>query len=113
MTNEHSTRSRSSDGRRLPETKTFLATSEFWVSAIAIAALLAAAYVLNDLRNVDAWRFATWVAIAYVVSRGIAKAGSQRNYTSDDSRWARDRDTGMDGARRADGAGYAPTERVG
>jgi len=68
---------------RRPETKSFILTSEFWVAAAAAAAVLFAAYVLDDISETTGWRFATWIAIAYVVSRGIAKAGSQRAYQPD------------------------------
>lgn len=66
--------------KRSPETKTFLATSEFWVMAIAIAALAFAGYVIDDITNATTWKYGTWIAIAYIVSRGIAKAGSQRTH---------------------------------
>ena len=69
--------------RRQPETKAFLATSEFWVTVIAIAGLFFAAYGVDDLPDADAWRWSALVAIAYVVSRGIAKAASQRNWRRD------------------------------
>ena len=68
---------------RRPETKAFLLTSEFWVAAVGVAAVLFAAYALDDIVNTTGWRFATWIAIAYIVSRGIAKAGSQRDYQPD------------------------------
>jgi hypothetical protein len=66
--------------RRVPETKTFLASSEFWVMAGAIVALFIGGYILDDIADANAWKYATWVAIAYIVSRGIAKAGSRREY---------------------------------
>ena len=66
--------------RRRPETKTFLASSEFWVMAGAVVALFFGGYVLDDIADGNVWRFATWIAIAYIVSRGLAKAGSQRGY---------------------------------
>ena len=68
------------DIRRRPETKTFLATSEFWVMVGAVVALFVGGYVLDDITNGTAWKYATWIAIAYIVSRGLAKAGSQRSY---------------------------------
>jgi hypothetical protein len=71
---------------RRPETKSFLLTSEFWVAAGAAAAVLLAAYALDDIAQTTGWRFATWIAIAYIVSRGIAKAGSQRDYRPDPRR---------------------------
>jgi len=72
---------RSDDGvRRRPETKSFILTSEFWVAAAAAAAVFIAGYALDDIAETTAWRYGTWIAIAYIVSRGIAKAGSQRSY---------------------------------
>ena len=71
---------------RSPETKSFLLTSEFWVAVGAAAAVLLAAYALDDIAETTGWRFATWIAIAYIVSRGIAKAGSQRDYRPDPRR---------------------------
>jgi hypothetical protein len=68
---------------RRPETKAFLLTSEFWVAVVGAAAVLFAAYALDDIVETTGWRFATWIAIAYIVSRGIAKAGSQRDYQPD------------------------------
>src|SRR4051812_24048902 len=65
---------------RRPETKTFLATSEFWVFAIAAAAVFFATYVRSDLNYGTAWKYAVWLAIGYIASRGLAKAGSQRSY---------------------------------
>src|SRR5262249_13564010 len=69
--------------RRTPETKTFLASSEFWVAAGAIVALFIGGYWLDDIRKATTWQYATWVAIGYIVSRGIAKAGSHRAYQRD------------------------------
>jgi hypothetical protein len=66
------------ESHRSPETKTFLASSEFWITVGAVVALFIGGYALNDITNSDAWKWATWIAIAYIVSRGIAKAGSQR-----------------------------------
>jgi hypothetical protein len=65
---------------RRPETKTFLASSEFWVAVAGVAAMLFAAYVLKDLGKNTSWKYVAWIGIAYIVSRGLAKAGSQRQY---------------------------------
>jgi len=81
-----STRAERDSVVRRPETKSFLLTSEFWVAVGAAAAVLAAAYVLDDIAETTGWRFATWIAIGYIVSRGIAKAGSQRDYRPDPRR---------------------------
>jgi hypothetical protein len=64
-------------GAAARETKPFFLTSEFLLTLAAIAALLVAGYLHDD--SLDTWR--TWllvtvIASAYVVSRGIAKAGS-------------------------------------
>jgi hypothetical protein len=65
---------------RRPETKSFILTSEFWVAAAAAAAVFLAGYALDDIAKTTAWRYGVWIAIAYIISRGIAKAGSQRAY---------------------------------
>jgi len=72
--------------RRLPETKTFALTSEFWVFVVGVAGMLFAGYVLDDIADPTAWRFAAFIGIAYIVSRGLAKAGSQRSYEPEWSR---------------------------
>ena len=83
---------------RRPETKSFILTSEFWVAAGAVAAVFIGGYVLDDITNSTAWRYGVWLAIAYIVSRGIAKAGSQRDYTGEpvpsgrNGYWQGDRD---------------------
>jgi hypothetical protein len=65
-------------GRRpYAETKPFWLTSEFIASVLAVAAL-AVALGTNDLVNgFRGWLLITIVAAAYVISRGIAKAGSR------------------------------------
>ncbi len=68
---------------RRPETKSFILTSEFWVAAGAAAAVFLGGYALDDIAKTTAWRYGTWIAIAYIISRGIAKAGSQRAYQPD------------------------------
>jgi len=73
-------RSQTEEIIRRPETKSFILTSEFWVAAGAAAGVFVGGYVLDDIANTTAWRYGTWIAIAYILSRGIAKAGSQRAY---------------------------------
>jgi hypothetical protein len=73
--------------RRVTETKAFYKTSEFIVLVAAVAGV---AIALN--KNLTAWHgwlLITVLASAYMVSRGIAKAGSYDPYTerrSDDDR---------------------------
>jgi hypothetical protein len=77
---------------RSPETKSFVLTSEFWVAAGAAAAVFLGGYALNDIANTTAWKYGVWIAIAYIVSRGIAKAGSQRVFRPDPSTAVMQRD---------------------
>ena len=68
---------------RSPETKTFIGTSEFWAMAAGIAALVVIWIASHP--SLTVWRaclLGTVIASAYIVSRGIAKAGSQRNERS-------------------------------
>jgi hypothetical protein len=58
------------------ETRPFYLTSEFAAALIAIVAL---AITAGASSTIDAWRFwqlATAITVGYLLSRGIAKAGS-------------------------------------
>jgi hypothetical protein len=77
------------DVKRRPETKSFILTSEFWVTVGAAAAVFLGGYALDDIAETTAWKYGTWIAIAYIISRGIAKAGSQRAYQPDPTTPAR------------------------
>ena len=61
------------------ETKAFFRTSEFWFAVLGVVAVLLAAY--NDggdsMTRDDGWRYATFIAIGYMVARGLAKAGTK------------------------------------
>lgn len=61
------------------ETTPFYRTSEFMVAAAGIAALLVAGLIGGEdaLNNFHMWMFVTALASAYVLSRGIAKAGTR------------------------------------
>jgi hypothetical protein len=70
---------------KTPETKEFFKTSEFIVWALtAIGILIAAAVVTEgdgaDFASRAAWLYVTIVSAAYIISRGIAKAGTRRGY---------------------------------
>ena len=70
--------------RTFTETKLGLKTSEFMLAIAMIVALVIAVYVGDaDLDAADGWRYASWVAAAYIVSRGLAKAGTREPYTDD------------------------------
>lgn len=59
------------------ESKPGIKTSEFWIMLAMVGATLAATYADQDsLARVDGWRFAAFVVVAYIVSRGLAKIGT-------------------------------------
>ena len=59
------------------ETKNALKTTEFFAMVGVIAAILIATWVSDSLNDVRAWTLVAAVAIGYMVSRGLAKAGSK------------------------------------
>jgi hypothetical protein len=70
--------------RRFTETKAGFKTTEMMLAIIAIAGILIATYVADaDLGADEGWRYATWVAVAYILSRGLAKAGTREPYSDD------------------------------
>ena len=60
------------------ETKWAPLTTEFWAMAALIAAILIATAISDSLDDIRAWTLVTVIGAAYIVSRGIAKAGSER-----------------------------------
>ena len=67
--------------RTFTETRAGLKTTEFMLAIAAIVAILIAVYVGDaDLDATDGWRYASWVAAAYIVSRGLAKLGTREPY---------------------------------
>ncbi|WP_119066768.1 hypothetical protein [Rubrobacter indicoceani] len=71
--------------QRFAETKPSTKTTELIVWALTvIGILIAAALVGADAQGeggfgaTDAWRYIAFVSIGYMVSRGLAKAGSQQ-----------------------------------
>jgi hypothetical protein len=83
-----STRAPRVSTRSQDETKLSLKTTEFWAMGGVIGAILIAAAVSDSLGDVRAWTLVTVVAAAYIVSRGLAKAGS--SYTGGDDPLNRD-----------------------
>jgi len=59
------------------ETKWGPLTTEFWVMAVLEVAILIAAAVSDTLDDVRAWTLVAALGAAYIVSRGIAKAGTR------------------------------------
>lgn len=79
--------SRSGQGRRLTtETKHASKTTEFWAFVVVAIAVLIAADNLgggqsHDVFRADkAWLYVTILTVGYVISRGLAKAGSREPY---------------------------------
>jgi hypothetical protein len=76
--------------RRLAtETKQAFKTTEFWAMVVVIAAILVSAAAIKggDTSGTDefiarqAWLYVAIVAGAYLISRGLAKAGSRDPYS--------------------------------
>ena len=76
------------------ETKTSFLTTEFWIYLASVAGVLIASGAVgtnanhNDYFRADkAWFFIALLTIAYLLSRGLAKAGSPtRSRVRDDAR---------------------------
>jgi hypothetical protein len=58
------------------ETKWALLTTEFWAMLGLIVAVLIAAAISDSLNDVRAWTLVAVIGTGYIVSRGIAKAGT-------------------------------------
>jgi hypothetical protein len=58
------------------ETKASFKSTEFWAMVIVIGAILIASAVSDSLGDVRAWTLVAAVAIGYMISRGLAKAGT-------------------------------------
>jgi hypothetical protein len=71
--------------RTFTETKAGYMTTEFFLAIAAIVAILVATYVADaDLGANEGWKYAAWVAVAYIVSRGLSKAGTREPYVDRD-----------------------------
>jgi hypothetical protein len=74
--------------RLTTETKQAFKTTEFWAMAAIVAGILIASWIVDDSGGgngdafpaVRAWLYVAIVASAYIVSRGLAKAGSSEPY---------------------------------
>jgi hypothetical protein len=68
--------------RTFTETKSGFKTTEFVMMLAVVAAILIATYVADaDLGANEGWRYISWVAAAYIVSRGLAKLGTREPYS--------------------------------
>ena len=77
--------------RRLAtETKASFKTTEFFAFLVVLAGILISAGVVDEANNGgfgarQAWLYATILTVGYMVSRGLAKAGSREPYDEDRS----------------------------
>jgi hypothetical protein len=75
--------------RLATETKQAFKTTEFWAMVAIVAGILIASWVVDGSEGGDAfpavraWLYVAIVASAYIVSRGLAKAGSSEPYWAD------------------------------
>jgi hypothetical protein len=74
------------------ETKQAFQTTEFWAMVALVAGILIASAIVGDddgridtFPAVRAWLYVAIVGSAYIVSRGLAKAGSREPYWADES----------------------------
>ncbi|HKH53240.1 MAG TPA: hypothetical protein VKA77_15930 [Mycobacterium sp.] len=71
--------------RHFTEAKEGFKTSEFYVMAAFVAAVLLATYLAEDsLAREDGWRFAAFGVVAYIISRGLAKLGVRHPSDNDE-----------------------------
>jgi uncharacterized membrane protein AbrB (regulator of aidB expression) len=61
------------------ETKWAPLTTEFWAMVLLIVAILIATAISDTLGDQRAWLLVTTIGAAYIVSRGIAKAGTDHS----------------------------------
>ena len=67
--------------RTFTEAKAGFKTTEFVIMLAVVAAILIATYVADaDLGANEGWRYIAWVAAAYILSRGLAKAATREPY---------------------------------
>lgn len=78
-------RSRGEMRVRTDETKLSLRTTELLVLVASVAGVLIATAISDSLNDVRAWTLVAVLSAAYMLSRGLAKAGS-RHYDDGDLR---------------------------
>lgn len=74
------------------ETKAAFKTTEFWAMVVVIVGILVAAAMIkggdtasgtDEFIARQAWLYVAIVAVGYMISRGLAKAGSREPYEAD------------------------------
>jgi hypothetical protein len=73
---------------RTPETKEFFKTSEFMVWALTLLMVVIAGATAEAFDAGRVWLYVSIVSAAYIVSRGLAKAGTSRG--KPESHWGHD-----------------------
>jgi hypothetical protein len=63
------------------ETKPSVFTTEFWAYVLVAIAILIAGLVSDSLDATQVWLYITVLTAAYILSRGIARGGTQREQT--------------------------------
>ena len=69
------------DRQRSTETKAAFKTTELIVYVLAVLGVLIASMIVDQSFGADpAWRYVTYLTVGYMISRGLAKAGSREPY---------------------------------
>ena len=72
---------RATDRERSTETKSAYKTTELIVYVLAVLGVLIASMIVDQSFGADpAWRYVTYLTVGYLISRGLAKAGSREPY---------------------------------
>src|SRR5215204_4615598 len=73
---------RRAETRESTETKSAYKTTELIFYALAVLGVLIASAIVTDASfGADhAWRYVTYLTVGYLISRGLAKAGSREPY---------------------------------
>ncbi len=81
-TRERDTGLESTETQKSTETKSAYKTTELVVYVLAVLGVLIAAALVTDASfGADhAWRYVTYLTVGYMISRGLAKAGSREPY---------------------------------
>ncbi len=64
-----------------PETKEFYKSTEFLLWALGVVGILLAAQANAEFDATGAWRLITYFSAGYIISRGLAKAATERGYS--------------------------------
>jgi hypothetical protein len=67
--------------RKSTEAKSAYKTTELIVYVLAVLGVLIASMIVDQSFGADpAWRYVTYLTVGYMISRGLAKAGSREPY---------------------------------